>query len=144
MATFNQVTIIGYLGQNPELRVTADGTSVTNLSIATTKSWTDKITGEKREKTEWHRAILFGRLADIASQYLKTGSNVFVQGELIYRKWEDKTSVQHTTAEIHVNSLQMLGSNTSSSKPQSISQQNTANQVKQPLSEVENFNDIPF
>lgn len=109
MATFNQVSLMGYLGQDPELRVMPDGTAVANLSIATSKSWTDKISGEKRTKTEWHRVIVFKRLAEVAEQYLKKGSNVFVQGELVYKNWNDKQGVKHTTAEIHANSLQMLG-----------------------------------
>lgn len=100
---------MGYLGQDPELRVMPDGTAVANLSIATSKSWTDKISGEKRTKTEWHRVIVFKRLAEVAEQYLKKGSNVFVQGELVYKNWNDKQGVKHTTAEIHANSLQMLG-----------------------------------
>lgn len=79
MANLNQVSLMGYLGQDPELRVMPDGTSVANLSVATSKSWTDKITGEKREKTEWHRVVVFKRLSDMAGQYLKKGSNVFVR-----------------------------------------------------------------
>lgn len=129
MANLNQVSLMGYLGQDPELRVMPDGTSVANLSIATSKSWTDKITGEKREKTEWHRVVVFKRLADVAGQYLKKGSNVFVQGELVYKDWNDKQGVKHTTAEIQANLLQMLGGHTGNgyapqSQPQSQPPQN--------------------
>lgn len=123
-----------------------DGTSVANLSIATSKSWTDRMTGEKREKTEWHRVVVFNRLADVARQYLKKGSNVFVQGELVYKKWKDKQDVEHTTAEIQAHLLQMLGSNTgNNSAPQSQPQQNPAPQNNaQQTQNVENFDDMPF
>lgn len=103
---------MGFLGKDPEIRVMPDGLPVASLSVATSKSWLDSITGEKRTKTEWHRVIAFNRLATVAEQYLKKGNNVFVQGELVYKKWKDKDGVDRTTAEIHANFLQILGNPT--------------------------------
>lgn len=124
MANLNQVSLMGYLGKDPELRTMPDGTAVANLSIATSKAWTDKVSGERKEKTEWHRVIVFKRLAEVAGQYLKKGSNVFVQGELIYKNWSDKQGVKHTTAEIQANLLQILGSGQQNQSHQQNSQDN--------------------
>lgn len=149
MANLNQVTLMGYLGQDPEVRTMPNGTAVANLSVATSKSWTDAITGEKREKTEWHRVVVFKRQAEVAGQYLRKGSNVFVQGELVYKKWTDKQNVEHTTAEIQANLLQMLGGNTgqrqatSAPAPQSQPQQAPV-QGNAPPAPADDFSDIPF
>ncbi|MEQ9477737.1 MAG: single-stranded DNA-binding protein, partial [Algiphilus sp.] len=87
----NKVILVGNLGQDPEVRYTANGTAVANLRIATTESWRDKQSGEQRENTEWHTVVLFGKTAEIASQYLKKGRQVFIEGKLQTRKWQDKS-----------------------------------------------------
>ena len=92
MASLNRATLIGNLGKDPEIRYTPDGAAVCNVSIATTSSWRDKASGERREETEWHRVVFYGRLAEIAGEYLKKGRTVFVEGRLKTRKWQDKDS----------------------------------------------------
>jgi len=109
MASVNKVIVVGNLGRDPETRYMPDGGAVTNVSIATTESWKDKGSGEKQEKTEWHRVAFFGKLAEIAGEYLKKGSQVYVEGRLQTREWE-KDGVKRYTTEIIANSMQMLGS----------------------------------
>jgi len=109
MASVNKVILVGNLGRDPETRYMPDGGAVTNVSIATTESWKDKGSGEKQEKTEWHRVAFFGKLAEIAGEYLKKGSQVYVEGRLQTREWE-KDGVKRYTTEIIANSMQMLGS----------------------------------
>jgi single-strand DNA-binding protein len=110
MASVNKVIIIGNLGRDPEVRYTPDGASVTNVTIATTDTWKDKATGEKKEATEWHRVVFFGKLAEIAGQYLKKGRQVYVEGALRTRKWQDKEGQERYTTEIVANEMKMLGS----------------------------------
>ena len=111
MASINKVIIVGNLGRDPETRYSADGAAMTNVSIATTSQWKDKATGEKREETEWHRVSFFGRLADIAGEYLRKGSQVYIEGRLRTRKWQDKDSGQDRfSTEIVADVMQMLGS----------------------------------
>jgi single-strand DNA-binding protein len=110
MASVNKVTIIGNLGRDPEVRYTPDGASITNVTIATTDTWKDKATGEKKEATEWHRVVFFGKLAEIAGQYLKKGRQVYVEGALRTRKWTDKEGQERYTTEIVANEMKMLGS----------------------------------
>jgi single-strand DNA-binding protein len=109
MASVNKVILVGNLGRDPETRYMPDGGAVTNVSIATTESWKDKGSGEKQEKTEWHRVAFFGKLAEIAGEYLKKGSQIYVEGRLQTREWE-KDGVKRYTTEIIANSMQMLGS----------------------------------
>jgi len=109
MASVNKVILIGNLGRDPETRYMPDGGAVTNVSIATTESWKDK-NGEKQEKTEWHRVAFFGKLAEIAGEYLKKGSQVYVEGRLQTRKWQDKDGQDKYTTEIVADRMQMLGS----------------------------------
>jgi single-strand DNA-binding protein len=109
MASVNKVTIIGNLGRDPEVRYTPDGASITNVTIATTDTWKDKATGEKKEATEWHRVVFFGKLAEIAGQYLKKGRQVYVEGALRTRKWTDKEGQERYTTEIVANEMKMLG-----------------------------------
>jgi len=109
MASVNKVILIGNLGRDPETRYMPDGGAVTNVSIATTESWKDK-NGEKQEKTEWHRIAFFGKLAEIAGEYLKKGSQVYVEGRLQTRKWQDKDGQDKYTTEIIADRMQMLGS----------------------------------
>jgi single-strand binding protein len=108
MSGVNKVIIVGFLGSNPEMRSMPNGDAVTNVSIATSETWIDKISGEKKEKTEWHRVIFFRRQAEIAAQYLKKGSLVYVEGQISTRKWQDKNGQDHYTTEIFGSDLKML------------------------------------
>ena len=105
----NKVILIGHLGADPESRAMPSGSSVANLRIATTESWRDKQSGEQQERTEWHRVALFGRLAEIASEYLRKGSQVYIEGSLRTRKWQDKQGNERYSTEIVGNEMQMLG-----------------------------------
>ena len=109
MASVNKVILVGNLGRDPETRYMPDGAAITNISIATTATWKDK-SGEKQEQTEWHRVAFFGKLAEIAGEYLKKGSQVYVEGKLRTRKWQDKDGVEKYTTEVLADSMQMLGS----------------------------------
>lgn len=106
----NKVILIGNLGADPETRFTASGSAVSNLSLATSRSWRDKQSGETREDTEWHRVVAFGRTAEIAGEYLKKGSKVYIEGRLQTRKWQDKQGQDKWTTEIIAEDLQMLDS----------------------------------
>jgi single-strand DNA-binding protein len=105
----NKVILIGNLGGDPEVKYTAGGSAVTNVTIATSENWKDKTTGENQERTEWHRVVFFGKLAEIAGEYLKKGSQVYVEGRLQTRKWQDKEGQDRYTTEIVANEMQMLG-----------------------------------
>lgn len=109
MASVNKATILGNLGKDPEVRYSASGDSIANFSIATTESWKDKATGEKKELTEWHRCVAYGKLGEICGQYLKKGSSVYVEGSIHTRKWQDKDGQDKYSTEIKVSSMQMLG-----------------------------------
>jgi single-strand DNA-binding protein len=110
MATLNKVTLIGYLGHNPEIRYTASGDPVAHVTLATTETWKDKATGEKKEATEWHRIVLYRKLAEIVGQYLKKGSHVYIEGRLQTRKWTAKDGCDRYTTEIIADDMRMLGS----------------------------------
>lgn len=110
MASVNKVIIVGNLGRDPETRYMPNGEAVTNVAVATTESWKDKNSGEKKELTEWHRITFYRKLAEIAGQYLKKGSQVYVEGRLQTRKWTDKDGVEKYTTEIIADTMQMLGS----------------------------------
>jgi single-strand DNA-binding protein len=105
----NKVILIGHLGQDPETRAMPSGMSVANLRLATTESWKDKQSGEQQERTEWHNVALFGRLGEIAGEYLRKGSQVYIEGRLRTRKWQDKEGRDRYTTEIVANEMQMLG-----------------------------------
>lgn len=108
----NKVILVGNLGQDPEVRYMPNGGAVANITLATSESWRDKATGEQKEKTEWHRVVLFGKLAEIANEYLRKGSQVYIEGALQTRKWTDQAGVEKYTTEIVVNvggTMQMLG-----------------------------------
>ncbi|BEV17254.1 single-stranded DNA-binding protein [Herbaspirillum sp. DW155] len=109
MASVNKVIIVGNLGRDPETRYMPNGEAVTNIAVATTESWKDKNTGEKKELTEWHRITFYRKLAEIAGQYLKKGSQIYVEGRLQTRKWQDKEGVERYTTEIIADTMQMLG-----------------------------------
>lgn len=107
----NKVLLIGNLGRDPEVRYTPNGTAVTQVSIATTEVWKDKQSGENQERTEWHRVVMYSRLAEIAGEYLRKGSKIFIEGRLQTRKWQDKTSGQDRyTTEVIADTMQMLDS----------------------------------
>ncbi|MCC7040208.1 MAG: single-stranded DNA-binding protein [Burkholderiales bacterium] len=109
MASVNKVILLGNLGRDPETRYTANGDAVTNLNIATSEQWKDK-SGEKQERTEWHRVVLFGRQAEIASEYLKKGRSVYIEGRLQTRKYTDKDGVEKYSTEIVADRMQLIGS----------------------------------
>ncbi len=110
MASVNKVIIVGNLGRDPETRYMPSGDAITNIAVATTDKWKDKATGEQKEATEWHRISFFGKLAEIAGQYLKKGSQVYIEGKLRTRKYTDKDGVEKYSTEIVADSMQMLGS----------------------------------
>ncbi|MAL30988.1 MAG: single-stranded DNA-binding protein [Gammaproteobacteria bacterium] len=140
----NKVILVGNLGQKPEIRYTKDSKPIASFSIATSESWKDKTTGDMVEKTEWHNVTFFGRIAEVAEQYLDKGSKVFVEGKLQTDKWEDENGNKRSATKIIGNNMQMLdsrGSNNSSSFDESSSVQNEA-----PASQEGSFSeeDIPF
>jgi single-strand DNA-binding protein len=136
----NKVILVGHLGQDPEVRYMPNSNAVTTLSIATSESWRDKQTGEMKEQTEWHRVVLFGKLAEVASEYLRKGSQVYIEGQLRTRKWQDQQGQDRYSTEVVVNvngSMQMLGSRQqsgSSSSQHQGSQQQGWGQPQQPVS----------
>jgi single-strand DNA-binding protein len=101
---------MGHLGGDPEVRYTAGGKPVANFSLATTERFTDKATGERQEETQWHRVVAWGKLAEICSQYLHKGNRIYLEGKLVYRKWEDDSGVSRTSADIRLTSMVMLDS----------------------------------
>jgi single-strand DNA-binding protein len=117
MASVNKVILVGNLGRDPETRFLPDGGAVANISVATTDSWKDKASGEKKEQTEWHRVSFFGRLAEIAGEYLKKGSQVYIEGSLRTRKWQDKDGNDRYTTEVRADTMKMLGSRQGSGEP---------------------------
>lgn len=110
MSSLNKVQLIGRLGNDPEVKYMPSGDAVANLSLATSENWKDKASGEKKEATEWHRCSMFGRLAEIAGEYLKKGALIYVEGKIKTRKWTDKDNIERYTTEIHVHEMKMLGS----------------------------------
>lgn len=111
MGSLNKVSLIGYLGVNPDSRFMPDGTQVANVSVATTEAWKDK-NGDKQERTEWHRVVFFAGLADVVCKYLEKGAQVYVEGKLRTRKWEDKQGVERFSTEVVGKELVMLGKKT--------------------------------
>ncbi|MDQ8030590.1 single-stranded DNA-binding protein [Bordetella genomosp. 1] len=110
MASVNKVILVGNLGRDPEVRYSPDGAAICNVSIATTSQWKDKASGERREETEWHRVVMYNRLAEIAGEYLKKGRSVYIEGRLKTRKWQDKdTGADRYSTEIVADQMQMLG-----------------------------------
>lgn len=109
MASINKVIIVGNLGRDPETRYTTNNEAIANIAVATTDKWKDKATGEQRENTEWHRVSAFGKLAEIMGQYLKKGSQVYIEGRLRTRKYTDKDGIERYTTEIIADTMQMLG-----------------------------------
>jgi len=149
----NKVILVGNLGQDPEVRYMPNGGAVANITLATSESWRDKATGEQKEKTEWHRVVLFGKLAEVAGEHLKKGSQIYIEGKLNTRKWTDQAGVEKYTTEIHVNvggTMQMLGGKAEGGKPaQSGGQQSRPAQQSQPAQQnneppMDFDDDIPF
>ena len=155
MASVNKVIIVGNLGRDPETRYNTEGGAITNVSIATTDNWKDKATGEKQERTEWHRVVFFSRLAEIAGEYLKKGSQVYIEGALRTRKWTDKEGQERFTTEIVADKMQMLGGRSgmgdgggrdmSSAPPASEGRSEGRAPAKKPAGKFEEMDDdIPF
>ena len=153
MAGINKVILVGNLGAKPEVKYASNGNAISNLSVATSESWTDKSTGQKQERTEWHRVSLFGKLAEIAGQYLDKGSKVYVEGKLQTRKWQDQNGQDRYTTEIVVSgfngTLQMLDrrDDSSSSPPppsEGVTAKDQAEPSITPVSKDEFEDDIPF
>jgi len=149
----NKVILIGNLGNDPEVRSTAEGKTITTLGVATSESWKDKNTGQMQDKTEWHRVVLFGKLAEISGQYLKKGSQVYLEGKLQTNKWQDKSGQDRYTTEVIVDSftgvMQMLGGKVDAGDSSSIYNstttqvQNKPNPTKQ-LPVEDDYSDVPF
>ena len=140
MSSVNKALIIGNLGQDPEIKYTQSGSPVANLSVATPERWKDKNTGEQKEQTEWHRVVVFGRLAEIAEQYLKKGSKVFIEGKIQTRDWEDAEGNKKYTTEVVAREMTMLDSRASADSSASSSDNSAKDTAKD-----DNFEeDIPF
>lgn len=140
MASVNKVIVVGNIGRDPETRYMPSGDAVTNLSVATSDKYKDKQSGEAKEIVEWHRIVFFGKLAEIAGQYLKKGSQVYVEGRLRTRKWTDTNGQDKYSTDIIAESMQMLGG-----KPSDTKQQNQSNHAPEPQSSLGAMDDdIPF
>lgn len=137
MASVNRVILIGFLGQDPEIRYTSSGEAAANISLATSEQWKDKATGEQKEQTEWHRVSFFGKSAEIVCQYLRKGSQLYVEGKIRSKKYTDKTGIERTAFEIIAESFKMLGS-----KPESSSGKQSKPAAKPQLDDMDQ--EIPF
>jgi len=135
----NKVILVGFLGKDPETKYTTDGSAITNFSLATVNRWRDKGTGESKKKTEWHRIVAFGRLGEICDQYLFKGKQVYIEGSIQYRSWEDSDGNVKYMTEIVAREMQMLGKKGDDDRDQS--QRNNGGQRQQP---AEQDDDIPF
>ena len=153
MAGINKVILVGNLGAKPEVKYASNGNAISNLSVATSESWTDKSTGQKQERTEWHRVSLFGKLAEIAGQYLDKGSKVYVEGKLQTRKWQDQNGQDRYTTEVVVSgfngTLQMLDRRDDSSSRAPAPSEDVTEKAQTepsitPVSKDEFEDDIPF
>lgn len=146
MAGVNRVIIIGHLGNDPEIRTMPNGEQVANITVATSESWTDKNTGERKEQVEWHRIVLYRRLAEIAAQYLRKGSQVYIEGRLKTRKWQDNNGQDRYSTEIQCDNLQMLGGrNQDAAQNQPPKQQKAQSKSQQSEPPMDAFDDnIPF
>ena len=142
----NKVILIGNLGADPEVRYTPNGNAVANLTLATSSGWKDKQSGERQERTEWHRIVFFNRLAEIVGEYLKKGSKVYIEGSLRTRKWQDKNGVDRYTTEIIANEMQMLDSRGGNGNAHSESQSQSHPETESPSAASDDSfeDDIPF
>ena len=145
MASVNKAIIVGNLGKDPEVRYTASGEAICNITVATSDTWKDKATGEKKEATEWHRVSFFGKLAEIAGEYLKKGSSVYVEGSIRTRKWADKDGQERYTTEIRGDQMKMLGGKPEGQRDQSNSDYAPAPAKDKPKPSFDDLgDDIPF
>jgi single-strand DNA-binding protein len=142
MSSLNKVQLIGHLGRDPEIRYMPSGDAMANVALATSEQWKDKTTGEKKEKTEWHRVVVFGKLAEIIGQYLKKGSLVYFEGKLQTRKWTNKDGIEQYTTEIVADQMQMLGGRPESASQPAKSQAKPAQQKEGAFADMDD--DIPF
>ena len=143
----NKVILIGHLGADPETRYMPSGGAVTNIRLATSESWKDKQSGAQQERTEWHRVAMFGRLAEIAAEYLRKGSQVYIEGRLRTRKWQDNQGNERYTTEIVANDMQMLGGRTGMGEPPAVERaaEDTGRHATAGAPAAEDFDDdIPF
>jgi single-strand DNA-binding protein len=140
----NKVILVGHLGADPETRYMPSGSAVTNLRVATSESWKDKTSGEQQERTEWHRVAMFGRLAEIAAEYLRKGSQVYIEGSLRTRKWQDKEGGDRYSTEVIANEMQMLGGRSDASAPARSSQPKAPAAIADAGPPDEFNDDIPF
>lgn len=148
MPSVNKVILIGNLGRDPELRYSPSGTALCSISIATTRNWKDKASGEKREETEWHRVVFYERLAEVAGQYLKKGRPVYVEGRLRTRKWTDKDGVEKYSTEIIADEMQLLGDRQAGDQAERPTTSSVAQPPRSAGPSTNNFDDmdddIPF
>ncbi|AUR93860.1 nucleic acid-binding, OB-fold protein [Vibrio phage 1.189.B._10N.286.51.B5] len=153
MAGINKVIIVGGLGQDPEVKYMTNGNAVANLSVATSESWNDKASGEKKEKTEWHRVVIFGKLAEIAGQYLRKGSKVYLEGKLQTRKWQDQNGQDRYSTEVVLDGfgskMEMLSPASNQSQQGQQQQYNAPQQQQAPQQQyneppMDFSDDIPF
>lgn len=150
MASVNKIILVGNLGANPDVRYMPNGDAVTNISVATTESWKDKASGEKKSITEWHRVIFYRRLAEIVGEYLKKGSSIYVEGRIRTRKWKDREGQERYTTEIEATEMQMLGIRPEQGEPASASYRSVkprtaaAAQTTQPAAQADIDDDIPY
>jgi single-strand DNA-binding protein len=134
MSSVNKVILVGRIGKDPELKYLGDGNAVANVSLATSSSWKDKATGNKKGETEWHSLVFYGRTAEIAGQYCKKGGLVFIEGRIKTRKWQDQSGADRYKTEVIVDNLQLLGSKQDSEQqPASTQSQNYANVRNKPM-----------
>ena len=146
----NKVILVGNLGQDPEIRYMSNGIAVANFSIATSESWKDRQTGEQKDRTEWHRVVVFGKLAEIVGEYVKKGTQVYLEGQLQTRKWQDQSGNDRYITEVVINpiggTLQILGSRINDSRQEQLQQQNNidAPQSQNEPPAIDFDDDIPF
>ncbi len=138
----NKVIIVGNLGQDPDTRYMPSGGAVTNFTVATNESWKDKQTGEQKDRTEWHKVAMFGRLAEISAEYLRKGSQVYIEGKLRTRKWQDRDGNDRYTTEIIADEMQMLGGRGGGSAPMGSGDPGPGSKPQPPADDFDD--DIPF
>ncbi len=143
MAGINKAIIVGRLGRDPEVRYTTDGRAISNFSIATSDEWKDKDTGEKKERTEWHRIVAFGKLGEICGEYLSKGRQIYIEGRIQTREWEDKEGNKRYTTEIVASQMLMLGTKDSGGSTNALAESKSSDHQETPDSTPQD-DDIPF
>jgi len=142
MASVNKVILVGHLGKDPETRFAPSGDAICNITLATSEQWKDKATGEKREATEWHKVVFFGKLAEICGQYLKKGRQIYIEGSLRTRKWTDKDGQERYTTEIKADEMKMLGTAESGGEPSARPVPRPAPSASAPQEQASGFGDF--